>query len=306
MATLAEVISTIRDLGFDRFVTPSFYLKSPIVGDKLTINSTGLTIKTALDVTVIDLPFATYTTMQSLFTALLSHERKLAISYSASFINSTLTTSLLPLTNVVLNEAVPIYRMYFFSQEKIVDIIERYFMMVLRISCREMEDFEAEDDVALLGCRSPEHLSLWCAYWLVEERRLYEIAAEALGQSTFSQDGNAALVGIRGDGGSITVQIGDVFTMQDSNVLDYTNEGRFNAVGSDNVLGDASSFWYRLQLHIRSQVERLFGDFSLRPDEVIMGRVAFEKDTNFYAWYDQYPYTISPLMRGIINSSDNS
>ena len=145
-------------------------------------------------------------------------------------------------------------------------------------------------------------MALWISYWLVDNRRVYEMAGEFLGQSTYAFSGEAGMMGIMEESSNIHVSIGDVFSIDDP-VQQHYNEGEQPwRVGADNVLGDAHSFWYKLQLWIRSQFERLFEDWTLRPDTIMMGTTDLHKDTNFYAYYDQYPYTISPLSREIISS----
>ena len=301
MPTLAEVIVSARDLSFDRFVTPTFYIKG-VSGDKLTINATELIVKDSGDAIQSTFSFATYPTLRELAAAIIADPRSYSISYTSSFIASEASTSLMALTDKVITEAQPVHRTYFFSEAKIHALIIRYYETILCTPCGEVEESDLATEVSELGCHRPEHLALWIAYWLVEERRLYELAAETIGQSTFNGSGDAAFVGTGEDGSAITVSIGDVFTITDSEGLE-NNEGELAwNYGADNVLGDATSFWYRLQLWIRRQVEQLFGDNSLRPDTVMMGEIDLVKDRNFYAYFDNYPYTISPLSREIVSS----
>ena len=77
----------------------------------------------------------------------------------------------------------------------------------------------------------------------------------------------------------------------------------FNRVGSDNIWGDRYSFWYKLMVYLRDLLETTFGDYSLRKDNVIPGYISLQRELDFRSYYDSYPFTLSPLSRGIISKT---
>lgn len=303
--TLAEVVRSARELSFDRFVTPAFFITGKSTGQLLAITSTSIAITTPPstpeeDPITFTLPFADNPTLEDI--ALVFITEGYPFSYAASFVGSEPSNSLLPVSSELSLSPTALYRKYFFSDAEVMEVMRRYLTMECGYSYAKAYEVDLLTEVTKLSNAVPHHMALWCAYWLVERRRIYELASEVIGQSTFSGTGDAGMLGILENGSSINVNLADVFSLTD-NPQSKFNEGEKSwGVGADNVLGDASGFWYRLQLWIRSQLERLFGDFSLRPDQVIMGVMSLEKDTNFYAYYDQYPYTISPLSREILSS----
>lgn len=297
--TLADVIRSARELSFDKFVTPALFISQKQESQALAIDSTKLTISTA---TVVDLEllFSDYPTLEDIVRTLVTAGYPL--SYAASFVGSEPSDSLLPINSTLLDQPKPLYRRYFFSDVEVMDVMRRYLTMNVGYRYEDAYSVNLTTEVAKLKNAVPHHMALWCAYWLVDRRRIYEYASEMIGQSTFSETGLSGMIGVAENGSSINVNLADVFSITDNPASKFNEGEKSWGVGADNVLGDASSFWYRLQLHIRSQFERLFGDFSLRPDTVIMGVIDLQKDQNFYAFYDQYPYTISPLSREILSS----
>jgi len=296
--TIEDVVKSARELSFDRFVTPTFYVSEKEAGESITITTTALTITKAA-VTQLTITFSEYPTLEDVINKLITEQYP--ISYSASYISTEPSNSLLPLSATVLSTPVSVYRRVFFSNSEVLEVLRRYFVMLLGYSYEDAYDIELTTTFEALGISNaqPHHMALWIAYWLVDRRRVYEMAAETMGQSTYMFSGMSGV----GEGGvSINTSLADVFSITDEPMERY-NEGELaHGVGADNVLGDAASFWYRLQLWLRSQFERLFGDFALRADTVVVGQFDLQKDQNFYAFYDQYPYTISPLSREILSS----
>jgi hypothetical protein len=159
-------------------------------------------------------------------------------------------------------------------------------------------------DVEELEDFAVRHLTLWVAIRVVDSRRVAELAASVFSMSYSDGTGATAGSNLSSPSRNITVQVGSVFTLQDDNSVtaQYFQED-FNRVGSDNVLGDKESFWFKLYLYLRDKLEQEFKDFQFRGDNVIVGRIELEKDLNLFAYYDSYPYTISPLSRGILSAT---
>lgn len=310
--TLQQVIASVRELSFDRFVTPSFLIGAAGKENRyLTISSTSLKItdKTvpATPVVEVELLFATYPTLGELVNALISNSHGYAVSYAASFISGDACSTLLLLTDRDITIPVAISRTVFFSDSKIIELVKMYMQQILSMSCTEvdnMTDAQLNTFIQTLIGERPKHMCLWVAWWLVDYRRMYEMAGMSLGQSTFSNTGTNTLIGAYSSNAAVDVTIGDVFRLSEQQNAG-NNEGQTPwQVGADNVLGDADTFWYKLQLWIRSTVEQMFGDYSLRKDTVMVGIIDLQVDQNFYAYFDNYPYTISPLSREILSSME--
>lgn len=302
MATLAEVIESARELSFDKFVTPCLYITQVSAGLTIEITATNLKIRNSVDTVLIDVVFATATTLNLVYAALAAHPDKIGLSYAASYIGTAPSASLLPLAKSPLSIPRPLTRQYFFPDADVLKEVKKYFTMILGVRCPELDEMNLETEVSEFSCQRPEHMAMWMAYWLVERRRLYEMAGESLGKSTYSGTGGDTLLGSMDEDSDITVRVGSVFTLAtDANKANNESPAPW-AIGSDNVLGDATSFWYRIQLWLRSQLERLYGDYSLRVDSMMVGQIDLRNDQNFYAYFDSYPYTFSPLARGILSS----
>lgn len=312
MANLADVLSSSRELSLDRFVTPTFFITGKYSGLFLTITDTYLSIwdksnsDPAKHAEVVHVSFITYPTLDSLLGILISaYSSIIGISYSASFVANDSCSTLIPIQSVPITSETALCRRNFFSDAKIMEILTLYFVNALSMDGTEVSNYTAADfdtQIKLFEAQRPKHCALYCAYWLVDNRRMYESAAQALGQTTFSLSGQQGVLGASNVDSDVSIHVGDVFTLNSSR-QDGKNTGEEPwRVGADNVLGDANSFWYKLQLWLRSQFERLFGDYSLRPDTVMVGSIDLQKDINFYAYYDSYPYTISPLSREILSS----
>jgi hypothetical protein len=145
-------------------------------------------------------------------------------------------------------------------------------------------------------------MALWVAYHIVEKRRLYEQAATAIGQVFTDGSDYVGSDLSQSMGTTTTTQIGSVFTITEDPSKGFFYED-FNRVGSDNVLGDRYSFWYKLQLWLRDQIEEMFGDYSLRKNTVFNGYTELVRELDFRSYYDSYPFTLSPLSRGILSKT---
>ena len=298
--TLEEFSNAVREITFDRFVTPSFYIQKD--EHKIHVQTDRLQIKDNGGAVITDLAFVDYPTLQELFNALAGDPNQYALSYGASFIGSEPSTSLLPVIDNSINSIYSVTRQYFFSDEAILKELRHYGIFYCLWQCGGT-DQEIIDWLADVMCPQDYHATLWVSYYMLEKRRVYELAAQSLGQSTMSVTGDGKLVSAAPGGVSTSVSVGSVFSLSDDPNTLVQDDKTFNNVGADNVLGDWGSFWYRLQSWVRDRFEQLFGDFSLRKDQAIPGQITLEKDTNYYAYFDSYPFTLSSYVRGLYESS---
>ena len=147
--------------------------------------------------------FADYPEVDDILNQLI--DQGIVIAYTPYYRSEEPSTSLIK-TTFELTEDRTIFRRYFFADEEIIDVIQWYYYTVLRIPNAEIND----ELVGLLKRPSERHLSVWVAYQLVDKRRMYEAAANNIGQSF--TDGSD-YTGSSGSSSptSTTVQIGSVF-----------------------------------------------------------------------------------------------
>lgn len=312
--TLNEIMTAVREITFDRFIIPAFAIKEMGAGFFVSIDKTYTpevnegedVIKGKLIISklneesikepIVELCFWEYKTLEDIMAALIN--AGIVVAYTPYFRGTELPTSLIQVTEKELTESFTAFRRYFFSDEEIAQLVEWYYWRVLDIPNVELTD----DIVGRLQRPSERHLTLWVSYHICEKRRLYESAAGSIGQSFTDGSDYVGSNVSEGIGTTTTTQIGSVFTITEDPTKGYFYED-YNRVGSDNVLGDRYSFWYRLQLWIRQQLEEMFGDYSLRKDNVIPGYISLQRELDFRSYYDSYPFTLSPLSRGILSKT---
>lgn len=312
--TLNEIMTAVREITFDRFIIPAFALKEMGEGFFVSIDKTYTpevnegedVIKGKLVISklneesikepIVELCFWEYKTLEDIMVALI--DAGIVVAYTPYFRGTELSTNLIQVTEKELTESFTAFRRYFFSDEEIAQLVEWYYWKVLDIPNVELTD----DIVGRLQRPSEKHLALWVSYHICEKRRLYESAAGSIGQSFTDGSDYVGSNVSEGTGTTTTTQIGSVFTITEDPTKGYFYED-YNRVGSDNVLGDRYSFWYKLQLWIRDQLESLFGDYSLRKDNVIPGYIELTRELDFRSYYDSYPFTLSPLSRGIVSKT---
>lgn len=319
--TLNEVMMAVRELTFDRFIIPAFAIKqmganfyldidktfSPeidgdieeVIKGKLTIYKVTDTAETESEEPtkelIVELAFNDYPTLEDIMNALI--EANVVVAYTPYFRGTEPSTSLIQVKDKELTEDFTAFRRYFFSDEEIEEMTRWYYFVVLDIKDVDLTD----ETIGKLIRPSEKHLAIWVSYYLVDKRRLYENAAKAIGQ-TFTDGSDYTGSSDTTTGTVTTVQIGSVFNITEDPNTGYFYED-FNRVGSDNVWGDRYSFWYRLMLYLRDLLESQFGDYSLRKDNVIPGYISLQRELDFRSYYDSYPFTLSPLSRGILSKT---
>lgn len=319
--TLNEIMIAVRELTFDRFIIPAFAIRQmgknfyvdinktfvpktdgdteEVIKGKLTIYKVADTTEMESEETekelIVELSFNDYPTLEDIMNALI--EANVVVAYTPYFRGIEPSTALIQVKDKELTEDFTAFRRYFFSDEEIKEMIRWYYWVVL-----DIKDVELTDEiVGKLVRPSEKHLAIWVSYYLVDKRRLYENAANAIGQ-TFTDGSDYTGSSDTTAGTVTTVQIGSVFNITEDPNTGYFYED-FNRVGSDNVWGDRYSFWYRLMLYLRDLLETQFGDYSLRKDNVIPGYISLQRELDFRSYYDSYPFTLSPLSRGILSKT---
>jgi hypothetical protein len=306
--TLKEIMTAVRELTFDRFIIPAFAIKAKAgfgvsIQPKLIDETETTLVKRGSYLTLwekqgeeqnniieIDLQERT---LEEVMERLI--EEGIVVAYTPYFRGAEKGTTLIKVTKE-LDEDFTAFRKYFFSDEEIMHVVVRYYERVLGIR-GEITD----EVISQLKRPSEQHLAIWVAYHLVDKRRLYENAASSIGQSfTDGSDYAGSSEASIGASTHTSVQIGSVFSITEDPTGGYFYED-FNRIGSDNVWGDRYSFWYKLMLYLRGLLESEFGDFSLRKDNIMQGTIELERALDFRSYFDSYPFTLSPLARGILS-----
>lgn len=305
MSTLLEITKAVKELSFDRFLVPSLHVKAPAT-QSVSVQATGIFLGSTLVV-----PFLPETTLGDSVDALIN--AGLVVATDGYFVADEEAANLRPGQVIVNATEGTLMRRNFFSDGFVRKLLKDYYERVLhlrllpnyvRIVTTDLGPVSVTVDTLVsslseLDERTVPHMVLWVAWHLVAQRRLYETAASMLGQSNWS-DGTGYFNNGAAPGTNTTVSVGSVFSMTE----DFTSgfiDANFDRIGSRNTLGDAYSFWFRLQVDLRSRLENRYGDYSLRDDEVMMGSIIREQPLNYHAYYDSYPYTLSPLSRGILS-----
>lgn len=306
---------------FDRFIIPAFAIRQmgenfyvdidkafvpysdggneEVIKGKFTLYKVADTAETESEKLtkeiIVELPFNDYPTLEDIMNALI--EANVVVAYTPYFRGTEPSTALIQVKDKELTEDFTAFRRYFFSDEEIIRMISWYYFVVLDIKEVGLDD----EVVGKLVRPSERHLAIWVSYYLVDKRRLYENAANAIGQ-TFTDGSDYTGSSDTGAGKVTTVQIGSVFNVTEDPSTGFLYED-FNRVGSDNVWGDRYSFWYKLMVYLRDLLETQFGDYSLRKNNVIPGYISLQRELDFRSYYDSYPFTLSPLSRGILSKT---
>ncbi len=312
MVSLNDIRLTVRELIFDRFVVPTFGFKG-FSGHTLSIIPPADEVEGSLVYDAIS-PSGSPITITLPLTATLDElveqciSKNIVFAYTPYYVGSTLLSALIP-GDHVLSGPVTLFRRSFFSDAVIEDMIRLYYTRVLSIIVDPAEDAVTPDPLApvknlnyyipLLIAPSERHLVYWVAYYLVEQRRTYEAASVVIG-NTYSDGSNYSSYYGSSSPTDITVSIGSVFTVREDPTNGFFLDD-YNRLGSDNIWGDKYSFWYKLMLYLRQKMEVEFGYYGLRLSEVMESDIILERPQNFRSYFDSYPFTLSPLSRGIIS-----
>jgi len=292
---LSDLITKVREAAYDRFPTPLLYVKK-------VSQPTWRFVVSSSQVKVVDPAGPTdkflstidgVLTYEQLFEALIQDDDYLSVAYSWAYRGSEIVKDVIP-TSTPLAQIAALCRKYFFDDVQIKQMLTAYFMRYNMAHCTCLPDDTAlQTYLDKIPCANENHPVWWIAFYLVEMRRAAELAGHSL-DIAFTNDeaafcGGIASLGLTSPYGSTTATVGDVFSM----TLDE-NPGKVENLafpGADNIFGD-DGFWYRLQAWLRERIERFYGDYSLRPNQVMESNLRLEKGYNINAYFDSFPYEI--------------
>jgi hypothetical protein len=298
---LATLVSKVRELTYDKFPIPILYVKS---ADNPTwvLTSTSTSVRVMDGVTeVFNFPVTSTSTIGELVDALIAKtvNNKPAFSVAQTFAYKPelKLVSTYPFSGSLSN-ILNFSSKNYVTEEMVKDIFKRYLIQrrIVNPRCNCIEDETITSILASVGCFIENHIYWWVSYFVVEQRRLSEMANN-LSDIAFTTDADAFCglpsFGFSKDIGSIDVSIADVFKLNIPDVAQLNAQIATdkNAVGQDNLFGDAG-FWWKLQQYLRVLVERDYQDYSLRPDQILNGQLHIVKDSNQNAYFDTFPYEI--------------
>lgn len=303
--TVESIIRAVRELTFDRFLVNSIIIKA---WDGYVIDVSNGQVVITNGVNELRYILSDYPTNQDFIDRLL--QDGVVFSYGPYYMPTEPPKFVNTREPVSLDTHFRMMRPYFYSDDFYLGLMTMYYNQVLfkrefYYSHPALTKIDITDElVGQLKYPNERHIALWVACKAVEHRRLQELANSSL--SMVFSDGEVISEGTLVVGmGSTTVNIGDVFTMtEDPSGLFLSDD--FNSIGSDNVLGDKSSFWFKLWLWLRSMLENEYGDFSFRNDNLIQGQLILERSTDFRNYFDSFPFSLSPYTRGLIADDFNS
>jgi len=303
------MVGTVRNFSYDRFPIVSFKLQKS-TNKRLTVQNNTFRITKGTTTSAPSLfsqTFSDDSTFEELTDGLINAGFPLATTGRYRFDEFTKDeiVPIIPDDMVVENmkEEVPIFSKYFYSNKSIKNFIHQYFY---RVYGKKTFADDAEMDLFIQTLEPIEyrHLQLFTAIMIVEFRRFSEYANVLFGGEIYS-DGSGELlrgdIGTQYSGDSIDVSIGTVFNLRD-NLDDSRDNNKFDKdlslPGSSNPIGD-DGFWYRLWVWLISMLEDEYKDYSFRRETGMWGLVTLTKDLNYRAYFDSFPFTLSPFERGI-------
>lgn len=292
---VAEVISRARAMAYDRFPCPVIYVKkSSSPTWRLKVSSTAVKIEDATPTEKFAFTLNGTLTYKDLLEDLILDDDLFSVAASFAYSENTVVKDLVP-CNVSIGAPAVIAKKYLFDDTEIRDLIVQYLMRygILHCSC-STEDAAIQVELDKVLCDKEFHLIYWLAFHLVEKRRLAEMAGSSL-EVVFTNDEDAFCGGqvanflTQKPIGNLTSSVGDVFSISmDTSNLFNTQED-LSLIGANNVFGD-EGFWYRYQMYLREHIEKMWGDFSLRPSQVMTSDLLLEKSYGDHAYFDSFPY----------------
>jgi hypothetical protein len=210
-------------------------------------------------------------------------------------------SSLFPQSGIGITNAVSIKRGCYYSDQTICHILNNYcrkfyehdFMVMLQSPVPYIgENYSGADlydvnvspyGISSLDRRDRGKMTLWCSYFLLEERRKNSASLAFLKNKNGDAD---AADCVKGDYRNLIedtmTKIGDSFAITDKQQADGSGEKDFTA-----LWGDKYQFLTKLQLYIRERYEKIFGDYSLRDNVMVSTGFSIEKN-----WmYESYANT---------------
>ena len=301
--TKSEAILAVKELSFDRFIVPVAILKVPnpfaiSITEERALNFVvnGDSENPALSIDLKDMG-----KLSSLLAYLVKEKVEFAYKYSYSMYD--MADDLLPIEPT--SGQVLLHKRNFFNDSFVESQLLQFYRRKYAERTSQRVLTEKDLDKVIEWFDDPilfEQSLIWAAAKLVNERRLNESASEMIGEqfSDGSGYGGALNGGTTGPGSNnITIGIGDAIKITEDGGSGYFDKN-FAAIGSENVLGDKYSFWFKLFLSLRERLELEYGDFSLRTSNVMVTDTVLDRPEALRAYFDSYPFTLSTITRGII------
>lgn len=295
--TYAQIVTTIRELIFD--VSPVACYSLTKQGLSLAVDSNGynFTGDTTLSLLFEDNP-KFYDMVVKFKQANLSLACVLSLDYIPNEYSNTTTE----FTGSLATEQT-LYRPYYFSEETIVSFMYQYFVKYYdyeyAIYWQELvgttETGELEQMLSDLSLRETYKLILWVSFHLLEKQRMNVSSVSYLKKKNGETvDCENEFTNLRK---TFSTKLGDTFTVNED-----TEADGLGTEGFTSLWGDKYSYLTKLQLYVRTQLEKIYGDFSLRDNAINSVSFTLEKTWVANAYNDTI--SLSPFTKDILHSSE--
>jgi hypothetical protein len=185
-------------------------------------------------------------------------------------------------------------RKRFFSDKYILSVMNEFFIQYLTFNESPATVETVYKDLNYLDQKK---LILWCAFYLVDRKRMFLATAQILQEQNEGNTDAETGTEFKNSKRTITASVGDVF----SETINEGDEGGANSSGNTALTGftalwgDQYSYLAKLQLWIRQRFEKQFNDFSLREDCLISTKVSMEKTWTPDTYMDSTNFSRSTL-----------
>jgi len=301
--TISGISTIIRGLAYDKVPTPMLYIKKADSGNlAVQVNGSGLSIVNTTSGNTLLLNVPPTTSLSDCFDVLVSDYGLYSVAQSYAFRDKFLVSDLLP-TFKLLTGTVSLFTRYYYSQADVIDLMKVYMVKYRKCLFPSIDDTALQVLLNQLINGIERHLEYWVAYYLVDQRRLDEFASNNL-EISFSNapdefGSEFSELSLSRNRFDVAVAVGDVFHITDNEQKKIEKD--INRAGNNNFFGD-DSFWYRYQMFLRYKFETLFGDYSLRPNDAIVGNIILERPELYNAYFTDYPYAPLQSPEGIPRS----
>lgn len=202
----------------------------------------------------------------------------LQISFEDSYVGDEPASSILPFGSKSTDTGVKLTRGYYFSDLR----IQQYMLDFLSTKTNHRLGYQESETVEwylnYTSYDENQQMILWVSFWLIDTRRMHLQTASFLRGEIEETGGEGKLVNTLS---KVEMNIGDTFK-----VTEMEEHDGQAAADITNLWGDRYSYLAKLQIYIRNRLEKLFGDYSLRDNQVISAKAYSEKNWAPYSYVD--------------------
>lgn len=216
-------------------------------------------------------------------------------SLSMDYVPDELSNMLVDAAAQAITNPFVLRRSNYFSLESIELKIYEYFRRYYTDYVLDIDEWDPETYIkATYNVEFPK-IALWCAYWLIDKKRMSYAAVSYLKQNNGEPDIDTEE--FINYSKNITTKLGDTHT-----IVEAPDEVGLGFKDFSALWGDKYSFLGKLQLYLRSKFEAGFCDYSLRENTVNSQDFILEKHWSLYAYVDTL--SLSELTKDVLQASN--